>query len=405
MRDQEPGTRVSQPALRPNTMTGTRPTWAEISRGKLVHNYSLLRRLAGPQTDILAVVKANAYGHGLAECATILARAGAQALGVTCVEEGVALRRVCGDARIVIMTGLCADEADAIIDDRLTPVVWELTHLHWLEAAAQKRGLRPGQVPVHLEIDTGMSRQGVAPEQADSLLEHFKPESPLRLEALMTHFPSPDDAEATHQQQLRLIAAAERTLDRGVSFDALSAGSSAAVLQRHSPDRLDAWTAQNGIRRIVRTGIALYGYSPLRSPLDPAITLNPVLSWKTRVVSVRTIESGAAVGYDATFIARRGTRLALLPVGYGDGLNRLLSNRGGVLVRGQRAPIAGRISMDHTVADVTDIPGVANGDKVVLIGEQDGSRITADDLASLTGTIAYEVLCAISARVPRVMVD
>jgi alanine racemase len=221
----------------------------------------------------------------------------------------------------------------------------------------------------------------------------------------MTHFPSPEDREVTLRQQRLFVEVAQRIRERGIPLDAISAGSSAGVLQRDSADYLDTWAAQTGIRRIVRTGIALYGYSPLRAPLDPAVQLRPALTWKTRVVSLRTIEPGTGVGYDATFTARRRTRLALLPVGYGDGLNRLLSNRGTVLVRGQRAPIAGRISMDHTVVDVTDIPGVERGDEVALIGEQNGDRITADELAAATGTIAYEVLCAISARVPRVMVD
>lgn len=385
-------------------MTGTRPTWAEISRSNLLHNDGLLRRLAGPQAEVVSVIKANAYGHGLTICARILEQS-AQRLGVTCVEEGVALRRACAAPRILVMTGLYAGEADAVIEHRLTPVVWDLNHIRWLNTAAQKAALRPGQIPVHLEVDTGMSRQGVAPEQIEPLLEHFSAESPLRLEALMTHFPSPDDGEATRQQQLRLIAAAEQTRRRGVPFDALSAGSSAGALQHNAPDCLDAWAAQHGVRRIVRTGIALYGYSPLRAPLDPAIALKPVLSWKTQVVSVRTIEPGTAVGYDATFTAQRMTRLALLPVGYADGLNRLLSSRGSVLVRGHRAPIAGRISMDHTVVDVTDIPGVESGDEVALIGRQGAERISADDLASATGTIPYEVLCAIAARVPRVVVD
>lgn len=386
-------------------MTSTRPTWAEISPSNLVHNYHLLGRLAGPHTDLVAVIKANAYGHGLADCAQILQKAGARRFGVTCVEEGVALRFICPDAGILVMTGLAPQEADTAIEHRLTPVVWESAHLHWLEAAAEKRGLSPGQVPVHLEIDTGMSRQGAAPEQLESLLEHFGPNSPLRLEALMTHFPSPEDREATGLQQRRLLAAADQVLDRGLSFEALSAGSSAGVLQRDPADCVDQWCAQKNIRRIMRTGIALYGYSPIAAPLDARNKLLPVLSLKTRVVTLRTIEPGTAVGYDATFTAQRTTHLALLPIGYADGLSRLLSNQGSALVRGQRAPVAGRISMDHTVVDVTDIPQVEIGDVAVLIGEQGEDRITAGDLASATGTIPYEVLCAIAARVPRLVVD
>ncbi|MGA8530841.1 MAG: alanine racemase [Acidobacteriaceae bacterium] len=386
-------------------MTSTRPIWAEISRSKLADNYGLLRRLAGPQTEVVAVIKANAYGHGLAECAQTLEGAGARWFGVTCVEEGVALRRACPEARILVLSALWHLEAETAIENRLTPVVWERRHLGWLEAALQRQRATGAQFPVHLEIDTGMSRQGAALEDLELLVDRFGPLSSLRLEAVMTHFPSPEDAEATQRQQRRFLAAADQIERSGIAFDFLSAGSSAGVLQRGPADCLDTWAAEKGIRRMVRTGIALYGYSPLRALPNPGATLKPVLAWKTRVVSLRTIEPGNAVGYDATFTAQRTTRLALLPVGYADGLNRLLSNRGSALVRGQRAPIAGRISMDHTVVDVTDIPGVERGDEVMLIGEQGADRITADNLASATGTIAYEVLCAISARVPRVMVD
>ncbi len=386
-------------------MTTTRPTWAEISRSNLVHNYALLRRLAGAQAEVIAVIKANAYGHGLADCARILEQAGARCFAVTCAEEGVALRRTCPDAHILILSGLSPQEADAAIEHDLTPVVWEQAHLRWMEEAARQSVRRSRQVPVHLEIDTGMSRQGVTPQEVAPLLEHFGPNSTLHLEALMTHFPSPDDHEATRDQQARFMTAARAIQERGFSLGALSAGSSASVLQRNSEDLIGTWAAQKSIRRMFRTGIALYGYSPLRAPQDPAIPLRPVLSWKTRVVSLRTVEAGTSVGYDATFTAQRRTRLALLPVGYGDGLNRLLSNRGRVLLREQRAPIAGRVSMDHTVVDVTDIPGAESGDEVILIGQQGAQKLTADELAAMTETIAYEVLCAISARVPRVMVD
>lgn len=382
-------------------MTPTRPVWAEISRSALIHNFRLLQRLAGPGAELLAVIKANAYGHGLAGCADTLAAAGARWFGITCVEEGVALRAVCPEARILVMSGLWHGEAEMLLEHRLTPMVWERPHLILLEIAAMKRGLAAGSVPIHLEIDTGMSRQGAQPEHLAPVLDSLGPGSPFTLEALMTHFHSPENEPMTRSQERVFAEALAACADHGLRPNLLSAGSSAAFF--HLADDTIADLAQSfGARRMLRPGIALYGYAP-----NPATAsgLQPVLSWKTRVVSLRDIAPGTTVGYDATFTAQRKTRLALLPLGYADGLNRSLSNRGIVLIRGQRAPIAGRISMDHTSVDVTDIAGVERGDEVVLIGRQGGQTITAAEMAQQIATIPYEVLCDISARVPRSMVE
>ncbi len=387
-------------------MTSTRPTWAEVSRGRLIHNHDVLRRLAGDGVELLCVVKANAYGHGLSECAQALEAEGADWFGVTSVEEGVALRQVCPAARILIMSGIFSGEAETAIRENLTPVVWEAQHLDWLEEAARMLGRGAGEVPIHLEIDTGMSRQGAQPERLGSTMERFARESPLRLEALMTHFHSPGDAEMMAGQVREFVTAADTIAAAGMRAEMLSAGSSAGTLKQ---DVAVASLAKRlGARLMLRPGLALYGYAPgpeLRSESVSGGQLQPVLEWKTRVTSLREIEEGTVAGYDATFRAHRKTRLALLAVGYADGLNRLLSSRGSVLIRGKRAPIAGRISMDQTMVDVTDVEGVAVGDEVVLIGEQGGEKITATDMASLTGTIAYEVLCDITARVPRAMVE
>jgi alanine racemase len=399
-------------------MTTTRPTWAEVSRSRLIHNHDVLRRLAGSATELLTVVKANAYGHGLAECARVLEGNGAHWFGVTCVDEAMELLRVTARARILIMSGIFPGEAEAAIEHNLTPVVWEPQHLDWLEEAARRMGKEAGQIPVHVEIDTGMSRQGVDRSRLETLLERMTPESPLRLEALMTHFHSPDDGRNTHDQLNEFFAAIAVLLARrGLRCDFVSAGSSANLLLIDETSALHPLAMQMGGRRMERAGIALYGYSPL--PANPNAAwgtmgeptpvkdpdLRPVLSWKTRVTALRDIGQGTRAGYSAKFSARRPTRLALLPVGYADGLNWLLWDRASVLVRGQRAPLAGRISMDQTLVDVTDVPGVTLGDEVVLIGEQGTEKITADEMAGLRKTIAYEVLCNIAARVPRVMVD
>ncbi len=382
-------------------MTGTRPTWAEISRSRLVHNHDTLRGLAGPETELLAVVKANAYGHGLAECAHVLAANGARWFGVTSVEEGVELRRACPEARIVTMAGLWHLEAETAIEHGLTPVVWDRVHLGFLDAAVQKRSLAPGEFPVHLEIDTGMSRQGASIEELELLLDRFGPGQPLRLEAVMTHFHSPENEVVTQKQERVFTRAVEIIAESGLRPKFLSAGSSAAVLRKDT-GFITSLARKIDARPMLRPGIALYGYAP---GFEPEEGLQPVLAWKTRAISFRQIEAGTTVGYDATFTAPRRTRLALLPAGYADGLSRQLSNRGSVLIRGQRAPIAGRISMDHTMVDVTDVEGAERGDEVVIIGEQGSEKITADDVAGLRQTISYEVLCGIGARVPRVMVE
>lgn len=382
-------------------MTPTRPTWAEISRNRLLHNHRRLRQLAPPQAELLAVVKANAYGHALADCARSLADAGAQWFGVTSVQEGVALRGICPQASILIMSGIWRGEAEPLLDHRLTPVVWEPMHLDWLESAAQSHTAPAPPIPVHLEIDTGMSRQGIPPERLASLLDRFLPGSPLTLEALMTHLHCPESEETTRMQSAVMARALEIIAAHRIQPKYLSVGSSAALLQP-PPDPFPPLAAKIGAQRMLRPGIALYGYAPC--PGSPS-GLQPVLSWKTRVVSLRDIDPGTAVGYDATFVAQRSTRLALLPIGYADGLSRLLSNRGAVLIRGHRAPIAGRISMDHTSVDVTQIPGISIGDEAALIGEQGADKITAADMAQLCGTIPYEVLTGIAARVPRILVD
>ena len=365
------------------------------------------------------MVKANAYGHGLRECACALEKNGARWFGVTCVEEGIRLRQELPEARILVMSGIWEDsvvqygrgdlsvaagEAAAVLEHDLTPVVWEARHLDLLEGAAVRLRAAPGDCPVHLEIDTGMSRQGVQTKDLEPLLRRFAKSSPLRLQAVMTHFHTPGDVDLMAGQREAFVTAVDTILEAGLRPEILSAGSSAAAL--HPQAGVVEQAKGMGMKPMVRAGIALYGYAPdAEHPSEGGEQLRPVLQWKTRVVSLREIPAGATVGYDATFTAQRASKLALLPVGYADGVNRLLSNRGAVLVRGQRAAMLGRISMDHTTVDVTEVAGVGVGDEVVLIGTQGTEKVTAAEIAGLTGTISYEVLCGIAARVPRTMVD
>ncbi len=395
----------------------TRPLWAEVSRHQLLANYEKLRLAAGSQAEVMPVVKANAYGHDVLACAPLLAGAGAQWLGVTGAEEGAAVRAVCPQPRILLMSGIFPGEAATVIDQDLTPVVWEPWQLDLLETAAAARRLPAGSLAVHLEIDTGMSRQGVrvvgteiSPDAA-ALLRRFHPGSRLRLEGVMTHFCAPEtmSSHRPNPQLASLAAALEFIVAHGLYPQWLHAGNSSSIVAGSDRQALIEMASGTGMRLMLRPGLALYGYLD-RLTLDglswdgedPGFA--PVLAWKTQVTSLRTLRRGETVGYGHTFTADDETRIALLPVGYADGLNRLLSNRGHVLVRGQEAPIAGRVSMDQTMVNVTGIFGVAIGDEVVLMGSQDAESIDAWDFADLTESIPWEVLCAISARVPRVMV-
>jgi alanine racemase len=383
-----------------------RPVWAEISRSKLLDNFRLLRSLSTP-AELLAVVKANAYGHGAAACAQIFAANGAKWLGVTSMEEGVGVRAAClsaevFNAKILALYGLWPGEAETALAHGITPVVWEHTHLD--EAA------RPGQpLPVHIEVDTGMSRQGVRLAELPVLLDKLESLPSLRLDGVLTHFHSPEmlDSPANHEQFAQFVTAVDTIYERGLHPRWIHAGNSASLLMPGA-EGVVKLAEKYGARAMLRPGLALYGYAPrFTGGAGPAIAeeLQPALTWKSCVSSLRTIGPGESAGYCATFRAMRPTRLALLTVGYADGLNRLLSNCGAVLLRGQRAPIAGRVSMDLTTVDVTDIPGVEIGDEAVLIGEDGPETITAYDHADLTETIPYEILCNINVRVPRAMVD
>jgi len=387
----------------------TRPCWVEISARSFEENYRFLMSLAAPGVELLAMVKADAYGHSLALCAAAAVRAGARWLGVTSVEEGVAARAVCPEARVLVMSGVFPGQGAAVVDHGLTAVVWEPWQLEELEGAARAAGAGPAAV--HLEIDTGMSRQGVGTDELAAVLARFGEGSALRLEGVMTHLFAADEADGrvTEGQLARLDEALGRIEAGGLGPEWLNVGNSAALLAGQAA-RIGALAKRWGLKAMLRPGLALYGVAPEFKPEEPEAVvaararLQPVLSWKTRVVGVRSVPSGAVVGYNGTFVASEPMRLALLAVGYADGLDRRLGNRFSLLVRGERAPLVGRISMDQAVLDVTEIDGVEAGDEVVILGTQGGETITAFDHAEAAGTIPWEVFTRIGTRVRRVLV-
>jgi len=391
-----------------------RPCWVEIRTRALEENMRFLASLAAPHAELLAMVKANAYGHSLALCAPAAVRGGAGWLGVTSVEEGIAARALCPDTRVLIMSGIARGQAAAAIQFELTPIAWELWQLDELEAAARAAGAARGSFPVHLEIDTGMSRQGVLPGELSSIFSRFAPGSPLRLEGVMTHLYAADEADgqATHEQLTRLDDVLSRISAAGLFAEWLNVGNSPALLAGLAQPIAEL-AARHGMKALLRPGLALFGVVP---EFDPAFDseptsltaarakLQPVLAWKSAVVGVRSVPAGASIGYNGTFVATEPMHLALIAVGYADGLVRSLGNRFHLLVRGQRAPLVGRVSMDQSVIDVTEIDGVTAGDEVVLIGAQGDETITAHDHARASGTIPWEVFTRIGPRVARTAV-
>jgi alanine racemase len=392
-----------------------RPCWVEISTRSFENNYRFLRTIAPGESELLAIVKADAYGHSLDICAPAAVRAGARWLGVTSAEEGVQARAVCPDARILVMGGVFPGQGPAIIENQLAAVAWIPNQLDELESAARAANAAPRSVAIHLEVDTGMSRQGAPVNHLSPLLGRFGPHSPLRLEAVTTHLYASDDTTGlATSSQLHLLEQAVTSIgatDQRPEW--LSVGASAALLGYDAP--LVAALAQRlNLKLMLRPGLALYGVAPryeppFPGPEPPALTaarahLEPVLAWKTRVVGVRDVPAGAEIGYNGTFVATEPMRLALVAAGYADGLDRRLGNRFSLLVRGERAPIVGRISMDQSVLDVTEIPGVTAGDEVVILGSQGGETITAFDHAGAAGTIPWEVFTRIGARVRRIAV-
>lgn len=372
--------------------TSSLNNWIEISEANLTHNFRVLQAAAGDTTEIVAVVKANAYGHGVEICSAMLARAGAMWLGVTCASEGVRARAAVGDSNIhiVIMCGFLPEDVPLILLHGLTPVVWTLEQVAWLEG-------NPG-LHVHIEVDTGMGRQGAVPgHDLDKLLNRIV-QAKMVAEGIFTHFCSSEVANSalTRHQQRLFEGAVAQAQAAGVQPDWVHAGNSSAL---DNPAQVTPWlahlAASVNARAMVRTGLALYGYClPIDGDARPHVQpdLRPVMTWKAHVLSVRSLAAGDTVGYNATFTAQRPTRVALLPVGYADGLRRELSYPSGwVMLHGQRAQVLGRVSMNLTVVDVTAIEAVATGDEAILLGK----GITADQHAKLAHTIAYEIVCGV----------
>jgi alanine racemase len=370
---------------------GHRPTWAEIDLDALAANFRLVRERVGPKVEVMAVIKADAYGHGALPCARRLAREGAGWFAVALPEEGLALRRAEITQPILCLSGFWEGQEQACISESLVPVIYRVEMLSALDTAARDAGRI---APVHIKIDTGMGRLGVRYDTVREFIEALAPFKNIRIEGLMTHFAAADEPRRdgfTAEQTARFSEAVNTFRERGYNPTYYDMSNSAATFAHP-----EAWG------NMVRPGGVLYGlWRDVLAPDPQAPHLRPVMAVRSHITLLKRIREGETLGYGCTFEAARETLVATVPIGYNDGYVRALSNSGRVIVRGHYARVVGRISMDLTLLDVTDVPNVAHGDRVTLLGTDGSLSVPAEEIAQTAGTLSYEITCGISKRVPR----
>lgn len=385
-----------------------RPVWADVSLSALKHNFRAIRDFVNPTEEkrkaprkVLCIVKGNGYGHGGPRIAKELETAGSDWFGVTCTEEGIAVRKAGVKKPILILTSFVHGEEPHMLKHDLTPVVHRCEQLAALNKAAAKHGKRK-KASFHLKIDTGMNRLGISPSDVECFAGQLAKCKHLELGGIFTHFASSevfnDSAvgKQTQEQEERFFSALERLRELGIDTGIVHLANSAAIASRP-----ETWAD------MVRPGVILYGYHPgydpieLRAEAEKKLHLKPAMSLRTRIISLRDVPADTGVGYSSKFRTTRPSKIGVLAAGYGDGIHRSLGNKGSVLVRGQLAPIAGIVSMDVTMIDVTEIEGVAIGDTVTIYGPDGPSLQAANLVARSIGTVTSDLLCAVSARVPR----
>ena len=389
-----------------------RPVWAEISLSALKHNLHAIRAFVNPPGEkrkaprkVLCIVKGNGYGHGGPQVAKALEKFGADWFGVTCTEEGIAVRKAGVKGPVLILTSFVPGEEPHLLRHDLTPVIHRCEQLAVLNRAAARYAKRK-PVSFHLKIDSGMNRLGISPDSVDCFAGQLAKCKHLKLGGVFTHFASSGvflDSLAGRQtgdQEEKFYSALDRLKKIGIDPGIVHLANSAAIASRP-----ETWAD------MVRPGAILYGYHPgydpteLREESERKLPLKPVMSLRSRIISLRDVSAGQGVGYDSTFITTRPSKIAVLAAGYGDGIHRSLGNKGKVLVRGTLAPVVGIISMDVTMADVTDVPGVSLGDVATIYGTDGKDVVLANRVARTIGTVTSDLLCAVSARVPRFYVS
>ena len=369
-------------------LSSGRPTVGEVDLGALEFNYRQIKKRIPEDVKLLAVVKADAYGHGSIPVSLRLEKLGVEYLGVAIPEEGVELRKGGVKTPILVLGGIFGKKVDQIFRFRLTPVVFGKDSLKILSKEAEKRGRK---VRVHLKVDTGMGRLGVPHHLWPEFLRELRRFPRIEAEGILSHFAMTDEEKRFTQTQWRAFREAVAT--------AQELGICCSYLHMASSAMLTAFPAYSA--RLVRPGIMLYGSYP--SPgFRSLISLKPVMTLKTRIHFLKSVRPGTRISYGGTFRAKRESLIATLPIGYADGYSRRLSNHGEVLIHGRRAPVVGKVCMDFIMVDVTDIPQVSAGDEVILMGRQGKEQITPEEIADKINSIPYEVLCSIGKRVPRI---
>jgi alanine racemase len=378
--------------------TGGRPVWAEISLKAIIKNLRVIRRHVGPKPKILAVVKSNAYGLGAVPISKALQKAGVEWFGVTCANEGVELREAGIRKRILVLTGFWPGEEKRLIANRLTPTVTRLEDVHHLERAAKSARAKTSRVPFHLKINSGMNRLGISPSEIDAFAGALAQCRHIRLEGTFTHFASAEDfsARQTDDQEQVFLKCLDRMRALGVSPGIVHLANSGAICARPST-----------YADMIRPGAILYGYYQSFDPpqkgqeVRERLPIEPSLSLRARIITIRDLPAGQGVGYSARFVTERPSRIAVINAGYADGISRQRTNRGCALVRGRRVPLVGAISMDLTTLDVTDFPDVKLGDVVTIYGKDGDDAMVVSDIAREIGTVTSDLLCALGRRVPR----
>jgi alanine racemase len=367
----------------------SKPNWVEVDLDAIAHNCREIKRWIGDRTELAAVIKGNAYGHGIAMVARTALENGATWFAAARVDEGVVVRKAGIEAPIFVLGYVPAEEMETVIKWRITPPIM---HWHTAKAVSEISSAQGVVTPVHVKVDTGMGRFGLLPDEVVDFVKRLIELPGIRLEGLYTQFAVADEADKTYTyQQWEIYKRVLKSLEEaGVPIPIRHVCNSAGML--NFPEMH---------LEMVRCGTAIYGHYP--SPVtDRSVPLRPAMTLKSRVGRIRTLPPGSSVSYGRTYTTTRPTTVALVPIGFGDGLSRQLSNKGSVLIRGKRAPIVGRVCMDQCIVDVSGIPEVQQDDEVVLFGRQSGAEITAEEIASLMDSINYVVLAAIAARVPRV---
>ena len=365
-----------------------RPTFAEIDLGAIRYNLMRIKQIAGRDTKILGVVKADAYGHGMKEVSRVIVKEGVDYLGVASLDEAQELRKAGIKDRIIVLGAILPEEVEGVLRFN---VIQTVSDLHIARLLSRLGQAKDKIIKVHVKIDTGMGRIGFWHEEAIGFIKKIVSLENIVVDGIFTHFPSAEDNKVFTQRQIKIFKLLIEDLQRH-NID---------IPVKHTSNSMALIDFQDSHMNMVRPGLIMYGLYP-KAGMEKRLNLRPALRLKTRVVHVKPAAKGRGISYGRTFVVKKGTWIATIPVGYGDGYSRHLSNRGHVLIKGRRAPIVGRVCMDMSMVDVGHLKNVRPGDDVVLIGTQGRETITTEELARLTGTIPYEVVCNIGRRVPRI---